>query len=161
MKLQHKIIPRMVAIGKYDGKHPCLSAATTANKVCTVDIICFVVCKYLFLKNLLHLLKVSLHYKYYYGSNGNVLYLNSKVFIHNPHARVGHVSGRLEAGQVSADISLLNINQQVSSISCGSLVDSSRDMLFVGTPTNLLAYDVENNSDLFYKEVIFSLYFLL
>ena len=26
-------------------------------------------------------------------------------------------------------------------------------MLLVGTPTNFLAYDVENNSDLFYKDV--------
>nr|XP_047128260.1 Bardet-Biedl syndrome 2 protein isoform X2 [Hydra vulgaris] len=107
MKLQHKIIPRMVAIGKYDGKHPCLSAATTANKV----------------------------------------------FIHNPHTRIGNYSGRLETGQLSADISLLSINQQVSSVACGSLDESSRDRLFVGTPTNLLAYDVENNSDLFYKEM--------
>ena len=29
-----------------------------------------------------------------------------------------------------------------------------RDILAIGTPTTLLAYDVENNSDLFYKEVI-------
>ena len=28
-----------------------------------------------------------------------------------------------------------------------------RDILAIGTPTSLLAYDVENNSDLFYKEV--------
>ena len=29
-----------------------------------------------------------------------------------------------------------------------------RDILAIGTPTTLLAYDVENNSDLFYKEVM-------
>ena len=28
-----------------------------------------------------------------------------------------------------------------------------RDILLVGSPTNLLAYDVENNSDLFYVDV--------
>ena len=33
MKLNHKIFPRMVTIGKFDGKHPCLTAATTASKV--------------------------------------------------------------------------------------------------------------------------------
>ena len=32
-----------------------------------------------------------------------------------------------------------------------------RDILAIGTPTTLLAYDVENNSDLFYKEVILTL----
>ncbi len=33
LKLNHKINPRMVAIGKYDGIHPCLTAATQAGKV--------------------------------------------------------------------------------------------------------------------------------
>ena len=33
LKLSQKIHPRMVGIGKYDGIHPCLTAATTANKV--------------------------------------------------------------------------------------------------------------------------------
>lgn len=28
-----------------------------------------------------------------------------------------------------------------------------RDVLLVGTPTNVLAYDVNDNADLFYKEV--------
>ena len=73
------------------------------------------------------------------------------MFIHNPHKRLEKAGGRLETS--TGDISLLNINQQVSSLNCGSLDDSSRDTLFVGTQTNLLAYDVENNSDLFYKEV--------
>eukprot|EP00794_Sanderia_malayensis_P016830 gene16830-18528_t len=107
LKVNHKIHPRMVSVGKYDGKHPCLTAATTANKV----------------------------------------------FIHNPHSRL-NVGGRItESGSgTSSDINLLNINQHVSSICTGSLDDSERDLLFVGTPTNLLAYDVENNSDLFYKD---------
>ena len=52
------------------------------------------------------------------------------------------------------DLSLLNINQAVSSITAGQLnVNSQNDVLVVGTQTNLLAYDVENNSDLFYKDV--------
>lgn len=107
MKLNHKIFPRMAAIAKFDGTHPCLTAATTAGKV----------------------------------------------FIHNPHKRLDRLGGRLEQNKTNADITLLNINQQVSALCCGSLDDSQRDVLFVGTPTNLLAYDVENNSDLFYKEV--------
>ena len=61
------------------------------------------------------------------------------------------------------DLSLLNINQAVSSITAGQLnVNSQNDVLVVGTQTNLLAYDVENNSDLFYKDVrqIFKLFTL-
>ena len=80
-----------------------------------------------------------------------VPHYNIQVFIHNPHKRLEKAGVRLETS--TGDISLLNINQQVSSLNCGSLDDSSRDTLFVGTQTNLLAYDVENNSDLFYKEV--------
>ncbi|XP_060109643.1 Bardet-Biedl syndrome 2 protein isoform X2 [Heteronotia binoei] len=33
LKLNHKILPRMVALGRYDGTHPCLTAATQAGKV--------------------------------------------------------------------------------------------------------------------------------
>lgn len=33
LELNHKIIPGLIAIGKYDGTHPCLTAATTADKV--------------------------------------------------------------------------------------------------------------------------------
>lgn len=52
------------------------------------------------------------------------------------------------------DINLLNINQTVSSLTTGQLQpNSDHDVLVVGTHTNLLAYDVENNSDLFYKDV--------
>ena len=52
------------------------------------------------------------------------------------------------------DISLLSINQAVSAISAGQLNPATEhDHLVVGTQTNLLAYDVMNNSDLFYKDV--------
>ena len=49
---------------------------------------------------------------------------------------------------------MLNINQRVTALTTGRLNPSVlRDYLFVGTPTNLLAYDVENNADLFYRDV--------
>ena len=74
-----------------------------------------------------------------------------QVFIHNPH------SGALQGGRAVAshdnDISILNINQQVSAVATGQLNNSGCDTLLVGTPTNFLAYDVENNSDLFYRDV--------
>ena len=55
----------------------------------------------------------------------------------------------------TGDVSLLNINQQITAVCAGPLNPSrpDRDVLVVGTPTNVLAYDVEDNSDLFYKEV--------
>ena len=33
LKLNQKIIPRTVTVGNYDGKHPSLTAATSAGKV--------------------------------------------------------------------------------------------------------------------------------
>ena len=41
----------------------------------------------------------------------------------------------------------------MSAVATGQLDSSGCDTLLVGTPTNFLAYDVENNSDLFYKDV--------
>uniref|UniRef100_A0A8C9A0B4 Bardet-Biedl syndrome 2 protein homolog n=1 Tax=Prolemur simus TaxID=1328070 RepID=A0A8C9A0B4_PROSS len=109
LKLRHKISPRMVAIGRYDGTHPCLAAATQAGKV----------------------------------------------FIHNPHTRSQHFStSRVCQSPLESDVSLLNINQAVSCLTAGVLnPELGYDTLLVGTQTNLLAYDVYNNSDLFYREV--------
>uniref|UniRef100_A0A673VDB8 Bardet-Biedl syndrome 2 n=1 Tax=Suricata suricatta TaxID=37032 RepID=A0A673VDB8_SURSU len=109
LKLRHKISPRMVAIGRYDGIHPCLAAATQAGKV----------------------------------------------FIHNPHTRSQHSSAsRAFQSPLESDVSLLNINQAVSCLTAGVLnPELGYDALLVGTQTNLLAYDVYNNSDLFYREV--------
>ena len=33
LKLNQKIFPRQVTVGKYDGKHPSLTAATNGGKV--------------------------------------------------------------------------------------------------------------------------------
>ncbi|KAM9626122.1 BBSome complex member BBS2 isoform 2-T2 [Morphnus guianensis] len=109
LKLNHKILPRMVALGRYDGTHPCLAAATQAGKV----------------------------------------------FIHNPHARGQRTStNRMVQSNQDSDISLLNINQGITCLASGMLNPQlGYDCLLVGTQTNLLAYDVYNNSDLFYREV--------
>uniref|UniRef100_A0A8D0GH17 Bardet-Biedl syndrome 2 protein homolog n=1 Tax=Sphenodon punctatus TaxID=8508 RepID=A0A8D0GH17_SPHPU len=108
LKLSHKILPRMVALGKYDGTHPCLAAATQAGKI----------------------------------------------FIHNPHSRGQHITAnRLAQSGQDSDISLLNINQAVSCLTAGVLnPELGYDSLLVGTQTNLFAYDVHNNTDLFYRE---------
>ena len=60
----------------------------------------------------------------------------------------------MSLSQSSSEVSLLNINQTVSAVTAGRL-NTSRlaDTLLIGTPTNLLAYDVQNNADVFYKEV--------
>ncbi|XP_019732446.1 BBSome complex member BBS2 [Hippocampus comes] len=109
LKLNHKINPRMVTVGTFDGVHPCLTAATQAGKV----------------------------------------------FIHNPHTRGQKpASHRLSQSAQDSDVSLLNINQAVTCLTAGSLgTKTAGDTLLVGSQTNLLAYDVHDNTDIFYKEV--------
>ena len=79
--------------------------------------------------------------------------LRLQVLVHNPHAPQLKGSRSLAAGPDS-DISLLNINQQVTALCAGNLLPSvtKKDYLFVGSQTNLLAYDVERNCDLFYRD---------
>ncbi len=52
-------------------------------------------------------------------------------------------------------IRFLSINRAVTGLASGCIDPTSTPsaMLFVGTQTNLLTYDVENNSDCFYKDV--------
>lgn len=111
LRLNNKIVPRTVAVGKFDGLHPCLTAGTLAGKV----------------------------------------------FIHNPHQNYSF-KGRATENQplIDSSLSLLNINAVVTSVATGTFDRSSRnDMLFVGTKTHILAYDVNNNIDLFHKDVTF------
>ena len=60
----------------------------------------------------------------------------------------------MQAGLANQELAMLNINQRVTALQTGRLdPDSNRDVLLIGTPTNLLAYDVEQNADLFHKDV--------
>lgn len=78
-----------------------------------------------------------------------------QVFIHNPHTRgQRQAAHRLSQSTQDSDISLLNINQAVSCLTSGTLGPSTTgDTLLVGSQTNLLAYDVHDNADIFYREV--------
>lgn len=79
-----------------------------------------------------------------------------KVFIHNPHQNYSFKGlGRSDKQPImDSSISLLNINATVTALATGCLEPMSKsDTLFIGTKTNVLAYDVNNNTDLFYKEV--------
>ena len=77
-----------------------------------------------------------------------------KVFIHNPHTRGQRPAAqRVSQSTQDSDISLLNINQPVTCLTAGMLGDTTGETLLVGSQTNLLAYDVHDNADIFYREV--------
>lgn len=71
-----------------------------------------------------------------------------KVFLHTPHDK------EAAAKAEGVPLKFLSINRKITALTAGALRPQSvADVLLVGTPTALLAYDVEANSDLFYKEV--------
>lgn len=67
-----------------------------------------------------------------------------KILIHSPHNR----------GDEQKEIMFLNINRKITAVVAGMLNPSlQHDVLMVGTQTSLMVYDVEENADLFFKEV--------
>jgi len=68
-----------------------------------------------------------------------------KVLIHCPHNRNKDAQN---------EVMLLNINRKITSVVAGQLNPNlGHDVLMVGTQTSLMVYDVEENADLFFKEV--------
>lgn len=68
-----------------------------------------------------------------------------KVLIHSPHNR---------AENAQNEIMFLNINRKITSVVAGLLSPNlGHDVLMIGTQTSLMVYDVEENADLFFKEV--------
>lgn len=54
----------------------------------------------------------------------------------------------------TSKVNFLNFNQTITAIGTGRLDENSAgDLLFVGTPTSLYAYDVDNNKDVFYRDI--------
>ncbi|KAK3271121.1 hypothetical protein CYMTET_20509, partial [Cymbomonas tetramitiformis] len=99
LHLSDPIFSGLACTGKFDGKHPSLTCATSGGKI----------------------------------------------FMHNPHAPL-----ELDVPAVR----YLNMNKQVSAVCAGELnFGKGRDLLFVGSQTDLLAYDTERNADHFFKEV--------
>lgn len=81
-----------------------------------------------------------------------------KIIVHSPHDHSVAADG-------SSNNALrhLNLNRKITSLVAGSLGqgthnltefgEGERDVLFVGTQSNLLAYDVERNADVFFCDV--------
>jgi len=81
------------------------------------------------------------------------------VFLHTPHQRTRLFSksdgvGKLSLSSQEADLVKFSFGQHITALEAGQLSpELSRDLLVIGSQTNILAYDVEKNSELFYKDV--------
>ncbi len=80
----------------------------------------------------------------HYRFSGTV---TGKIFVHHPH---GMAKETWEGA--SSDVRFLNIQKKINGLAAGPL-KGSKDLLAIGTANELLAYNVETNSDSFHKEV--------
>ena len=84
-----------------------------------------------------------------------------KVLMHNPHETNVNNNNNNQFGNVDNNsnnedkVTFLNINNHITAVACGPVDPKldGKDVLCIGTRTNLLAYNVDENTDLFYKEV--------
>ncbi|XP_043673123.1 Bardet-Biedl syndrome 2 protein homolog isoform X2 [Vespula pensylvanica] len=111
LNIQKHIESGLVASGKFDGSHACLTAVT---------------------------------------SGGNIL-------VHSPHRQpqIKNNDSEQPDGRLSwsGELAELQIDSQVTAICTGHLGEDERDILLIGTATHILAYHVEDNADIFYKEM--------
>jgi len=75
---------------------------------------------------------------------------NGKVILHSPHVR--------NEDNDSTSLKYLNFNRKITALSSGLLdnqnnVENNNHLLFVGSQSSLLAYDVDNNADVFFRDV--------
>lgn len=73
---------------------------------------------------------------------------SGKVLIHSPHE-----SESINSNDVP-QIRFLNFNNKITALTSGRLDENSdRDILFIGSSASVLAYDVERNADIFFKNI--------
>lgn len=61
-----------------------------------------------------------------------------KVILHNPYKKLSESNNRLSWAEASSDIAVLNFNQEIRAIETGCLSDDPKDILVIGSPTQLL-----------------------
>ncbi|KAJ8575747.1 hypothetical protein ON010_g3467 [Phytophthora cinnamomi] len=76
-----------------------------------------------------------------------------KVFIHSPNENTFRDNSESDESEQNS-VRFLKINRKVTALAAGKFEAADQgDTLVVGTQSSLLAYDVEKNSDIFYKDV--------
>eukprot|EP00038_Savillea_parva_P025538 m.48178 g.48178 ORF g.48178 m.48178 type:complete len:754 (+) comp6968_c0_seq1:84-2345(+) len=72
-----------------------------------------------------------------------------KILVHDPNG-AGKVGGR----GATSNVRYLAFQKQITALRTGALeTDSTKDVLFIGSETDLLAYDVDRNMEVFHKDV--------
>ena len=121
--LEQQVLPGLVCLGRFDGESPSLAVGTTGGKV----------------------------------------------ILHSPHNTSSSSEDDHNSYNSGSTIRHLNFNRKITSLAVGSFKGASvgistngngaeaeakadADLLFIGSETSLLAYDVERNADIFFKD---------
>nr|XP_003703550.1 PREDICTED: Bardet-Biedl syndrome 2 protein homolog isoform X2 [Megachile rotundata] len=79
------------------------------------------------------------------------------ILVHSPHRQpqiTGHDHEQADRKlSWSGELAELQIGTEITALCTGRLGEDERDILLIGTITHVLAFHVEDNSDIFYKEM--------
>ncbi|KOC68500.1 Bardet-Biedl syndrome 2 protein like protein [Habropoda laboriosa] len=79
------------------------------------------------------------------------------ILVHSPHRQpqiTGHDHEQADRKlSWSGELAELQIGTEITALSTGKFNDDERDVLLIGTATHVLAFHIEDNSDIFYKEM--------
>ncbi|XP_029051059.2 Bardet-Biedl syndrome 2 protein homolog [Osmia bicornis bicornis] len=79
------------------------------------------------------------------------------ILVHSPHRQpqiTGHDHEQTDRKlSWSGELAELQIGTKITALCTGRLGEDERDILLIGTVTHVLAYHIEDNSDIFYKEM--------
>ncbi|KAF3425049.1 hypothetical protein E2986_06059 [Frieseomelitta varia] len=79
------------------------------------------------------------------------------ILVHSPHRQPQITSHDHEQPDRklswSGELAELHIGTEITALCTGRLNDDERDILLIGTTSHVLAYNIEDNSDIFYKEM--------
>lgn len=123
-----KLSEKGVAMGKYDGKNPSLTAITQSNKVSRQPRN----------KENFQLSRIS----------------RFQIIIHNPNRHYNLFGTEKAWSEIKKDVGMLSISFSITAIATGRLsLTSDKEFLAIGTDTNILVYQVDDNLEIFFKEV--------
>jgi len=87
-------------------------------------------------------------------SLSNLLVFFFEIYLHSTTPDQLTIKSSDDRLSAEENTNVLNVSHSIRAVTVGRLNPSlARDVIVVGTPTHVLAYDVEANAELFYKEV--------
>eukprot|EP01137_Pigoraptor_chileana_P006825 Opistho-2@51610 len=127
LRLNHRIEPRLVTVGRYDGLHDALTVGTRSGRV-------------------------VVHNPHARTPSGTAAAAANTQTASTPLASA--VEGLGGPSRPLADeLSFFNFNCEVTALAAGRLGKDKKEWLFVGSQSHLQAYNITENADCFYKDV--------